>query len=97
MTKDLTIQILRDAVKNKTYIEQEFRDMKFYGFNDEDAEIENIKTPTKGVIIDMNTANVLVNVYDAMKDETNKHKFENMLRSWFDFEKLVTFAWRYVK
>jgi len=96
LTKSLTIQMLRNVVKNKAFIEQKFPDASFY----EEIENENRGTEVRkdqSLIIDMQTANVLVIAYDAIKKQKNKEKFELMLKTWTNFQKLVKFAWTCVK
>lgn len=94
MTKQLTIQTLRDSVKNHSYIKHEFPDADYTQeeiYNQEDFSAEDAK------IIDIQTANVLIKVYNTMKEQKNKEKFERMLKTWNGFEKLIDFAWKCVK
>jgi hypothetical protein len=91
----LTIQKLRDVITHG-YIEQEFTDAHFYEYESELDEINDIKKPTKGVLIDVLTASMLIKVYDALND-ANKIKFERMLLTFNNFEKLIEFGWKQVK
>ena len=94
MAKSLTIQMLRNAVKNHSYIKHEFPDVDYTQeevYNREDFSAEDAK------IIDIQTANVLVKVYDSIKIQKNKEKFKRMLKTWNGFEKLIDFAWKCVK
>jgi len=94
----LTIQALRDCVKNFAMIEHKFPDVDYTQTPEEvDEEITQYGGKINGHIIDVQTANALLTVYDAFQEERHKEKFVKMLETWTNFEKLVSFAWKCIK
>ena len=93
MTKSLTIQMLKTAVKNHSSIEYEFPDVDYTG--EEPIDKEGFEADMAKVI-DVQTANVLLTVYNAL-NKKSRVKFRSMLPTFKTFEKLVNFAWSRVK
>jgi len=96
--KQLSIDMLRDSIKNHSFIEYKFPDIDYTKTNEElENEITEYGSELKGSIIDVQTVNALLTVYNAMNEEHNKKKFERMLLNYSTFEKLISFCWSHVK
>lgn len=97
-SKDFTIEHLKESLKEKAYFE-----VKFSHVNYEKTELElqdearEFGGNFKGTIIDMQTANMLVTVYNAMRKKEHKEKFNRMLKHFSTFDRLVSFGWSQVK
>ncbi len=90
----LTIQALEGIVDEKGYIEHQFPDVDYTQTPEEvEEEITQYGAKINGTVIDMQTANVLLTVYKALKEDGSKQKFRRMLRTLRNFEKLVAFSW----
>lgn len=95
--KQLTIQDIKGIVGEKGYLEFKFPDVDYTKTKEElEEEITEFGGQIKGTIIDMQTANMLLTVYNALGIK-QKEKFERMLRTFTNFEKLVDFGWKCVK
>jgi len=86
----MDLQLLKKIVDNKAYEEVTWPDVIFTP-EPEDREDH------EGMIIDMQTANMLLTVYNALGKPESKLKFERMLTTYTDFMKLVDFGWKQVK
>jgi len=95
MTKqNMTIQVLRDVVKNMAYVEHKFPDVDYTQTREE--EIREFGGKINGTVIDMQTANMMVTVYNAL-GKPQQEKFDRMLLTMRGFDKLVDFGWKQVK
>ena len=86
----MSLQLLQEIVRDKSYKEVAWDDLEI--LTKEEAKIPECE----GMIIDMQTANMLLTVYNALNKE-HQAKFETMLTTWRGFEKLVGFGWKQVK
>jgi len=100
LSKDFSVEDLKQSVKDMAYFEVKFSDID-YSRDKEDLEKEAYEHGGnfKGHIIDMQTANMLCIIYDALvkQNPDYKIKFERMLKTFTNFEKLVKFGWSKVK
>lgn len=93
----MTIGILRKIRDDKGYLEFKFPDIDYTKTPEEiEQEITSYGGELHGTVIDMQTANVLVTVHDALGSK-HQTKFQKMLVCWKGFEKLVNFSWKQVK
>lgn len=93
----MTIQVLRNIVKNKAYVEYKFPDVDYTQTREEiEEEIREFGGKIEGTMIDMQTANMMVTVYDAL-GKPQQEKFDRVMMTMRGFEKLVDFGWKQVK
>ena len=78
--KSLTIEKLRKALDNQSYIRVQF-------------DLADNKKKTQ--IVDISTINAIVKVYDALKTD-NKENLRKNLTTTAGFLKVVSFAWKHV-
>lgn len=97
-SKDFSIDNLKESLKEKSYFQVKFSHVNYEKTKEEsEEEAREFGGNFKGTIIDMQTANMLVTVYDAMKIKEHKEKFNRMLKHFSTFDRLVTFGWSQVK
>jgi hypothetical protein len=90
-TKTMSLQLLKDIVYNHAYAEVMWSDLQLVK---ENGENEN---EDAGMIVDAQTANMLLAVYNAFNKEESRKKFERMLSTYTNFQKLVDFGWKQVR
>jgi hypothetical protein len=60
------------------------------------GQAQHVKLPdNKQYLMDVGTANMILQINDALKDESNKEKFGKMLMSTNGLMTLVDFAWKH--
>lgn len=88
---------LQQIVKEKGWQQIKFPDLVIVdaeGATQE--ELEEEINAQDGMIVDMQTANVVIQVIKALSPE-NQIKAKKMLETWKGFDKMVNFAWKCVK
>jgi len=97
LSKNFSIDDLKESINDKAYFEVKFSDLDYTRTTEEiEKESYELGANISGTIVDMQTANMLCIVHDALNSKMQE-KFERMLKTFQNFDKLVTFGWRQVK
>lgn len=95
MAKKTIYQRLEQIVQEKQFQQIKFPDLKIIEEVDPQDQHQTIKS-SDGMIVDMQTANMLITVIAALSIK-NQKKAKKMLETWYGFEKMVNFGWSKVK
>ncbi len=92
MVRKTIYQRLEQIVAEKQFQQIKFPDLTIV--EDETEQHETLEA-SDGMVIDMQTANMLITVIAALSTK-NQRKAKKMLATWTGFEKMVNFGWSVV-